>query len=297
MSPARYEPWEAAYSVFRRCQINGTWACVLGELRVEADADGVIVGGSARPDGLPGASACRRCPQKGDHDPGWTCANYLAAEPYDRALGRSRGGLSTKLHLAVAGSGHVLAVTVTGGQRGGAPQFTRLVDRIRVARTSGGRTHTRPSRVIADPACSSRVIRACLRRLQIPHTIPGNRNWAGHRLRQARQVVARPALTASSASAGKKSGAGSGCSSRRAAVSSAVPCRYHVAFGGSYSSPSRLFIVSSVGQGGPSCNACRNSSPKRLPFGNWSPSSQRHAATIARTSCRHSSSSSWSMLG
>ncbi|WP_353051484.1 IS5 family transposase [Streptomyces sp. RTGN2] len=182
--PGRYEPWEAAYSVFRRCQINGTWACVLGELQVEADADGVIVGGSARPDGLPGASACRRCPQKGDHDPGWTRANYLAAEPYDRALGRSRGGLSTKLHLAVAGSGHVLAVTVTGGQRGGALQFTRLMYRIRVARTSGGRTHSRPSRVIADPACSSRVIRACLRRLQIPHTIPGAHNWAGHRLRR-----------------------------------------------------------------------------------------------------------------
>ncbi|WP_435863737.1 transposase [Streptomyces microflavus] len=85
-----------------------------------------------------------------------------------------------------------MAVTVTGGQRGNAPQFTRLMDRIRVARTDGGRQRTRPSRVIADRAYSSRAIRAYLRRRQIPHTIPEKRDQAGHRLRRG-SAGGRPA--------------------------------------------------------------------------------------------------------
>jgi len=76
-----------------------------------------------------------------------------------------------------------------------------------------------------------------------------------------------------------------------------APCRSDAIRGVFYRPPSRLLIVSSVGQGGPSCSARSNSSPNRLPFGNWSPRSQRHAATIARTSCRHSSSSPWSTFG
>lgn len=72
----------------------------------------------------------------------------------------------------------------------------------------------------------------------------------------------------------------------------------HDGVGGTYSGPpSRLVTVSSVGHGGPSRSTRRHSSPKRLPCGNWSPSSQRHAATIAITSCRHSSSSPWSTPG
>ncbi|MFF4364357.1 IS5 family transposase [Streptomyces sp. NPDC001604] len=183
--PGRYGPWETAYSVFRRWQIDGTWARVLQELQVKADADGVIEwevsvdstvcrahqhAAGARKRGLPIRAG--------------RVLAYLAAEPDDHALGRSRGGLTTKLHLAADASGHVLAVTVTGGQRGDAPQFTRLVDKIRVARTDGGRPRTRPSRVIADRAYSSRAIRVYLRRRQIPHTIPEKRDQAGHRLRR-----------------------------------------------------------------------------------------------------------------
>lgn len=40
--PDRYGPWETVYSVFRRWQIDGTWARVLSGLQAKADADGVI---------------------------------------------------------------------------------------------------------------------------------------------------------------------------------------------------------------------------------------------------------------
>ncbi|MFD9427737.1 transposase, partial [Streptomyces sp. NPDC060054] len=40
--PERYGPWETAYAVFRRWQIDETWARVLKKLQVKADADGII---------------------------------------------------------------------------------------------------------------------------------------------------------------------------------------------------------------------------------------------------------------
>ncbi|MFF4948823.1 IS5 family transposase [Streptomyces chattanoogensis] len=40
--PARYGPWETLYSVFRRWQIDDTWARILAKLQVKADAAGHI---------------------------------------------------------------------------------------------------------------------------------------------------------------------------------------------------------------------------------------------------------------
>ena len=39
----------------------------------------------------------------------------------DQAIGRSRGGLSTKIHLAVRGLGCPIRITLTAGQRGDCP--------------------------------------------------------------------------------------------------------------------------------------------------------------------------------
>ncbi|MGI5484962.1 transposase [Streptomyces lavendofoliae] len=88
----------------------------------------------------------------------------MASEPADHAIGRSRGGLTTTIHLAVDSSFHVLAAVVTAGQRGDAPLFTEVMNRIRVPRPGGGRPRTRPVHVLADRAYSSREIREYLRR-------------------------------------------------------------------------------------------------------------------------------------
>lgn len=40
--PERYGPWETAYTLFRRWQIDGTWARILKKLQVQADAAGHI---------------------------------------------------------------------------------------------------------------------------------------------------------------------------------------------------------------------------------------------------------------
>ncbi|XMN11312.1 IS5 family transposase [Streptomyces griseobrunneus] len=108
-------------------------------------------------------------------------------EPADHALGRSRGGLSTKVHLAADGRARPLAFTVTAGQAGDAQAFETVMARIRVPRTGPGRPRTRPDAVLADRAYSSRVIRAHLRRRGIRAVIPQPSDQIGNRLRRGRQ--------------------------------------------------------------------------------------------------------------
>lgn len=129
-------------------------------------------------------------------------------EPADHALGRSRGGLSTKVHLAADGRARPLAFTVTAGQAGDAPAFETVMSRIRVPRRGPGRPRTRPLAVLAvlavlaDRAYSSRAIRSHLRRRGIRAVIPQpsarlrprGLQAAEHRraVHQPPQAVARP---------------------------------------------------------------------------------------------------------
>ena len=55
----------------------------------------------------------------------------------EEALGRSRGGLSTKVHLACDGKGRPLSVVLTPGQRHSSTQLGNVLDGIRVPRPSG----------------------------------------------------------------------------------------------------------------------------------------------------------------
>lgn len=114
---------------------DGTWERILASVPASADADGVIrldrVGGLHR---HPGPPAPRRSSQKGAAG---------RDEPVDHALGRSRGGLSTKVHLAADRRARPLAFTVTAGQAGDAPAFETVMARIRVTRTGLGRPRAR----------------------------------------------------------------------------------------------------------------------------------------------------------
>ena len=46
----------------------------------------------------------------------------------DQAIGRSRGGLSTKIHMAVRGLGCPVRFMLTAGQKGDAPQAAALIE-------------------------------------------------------------------------------------------------------------------------------------------------------------------------
>jgi transposase len=107
-----------------------------------------------------------------------------AVEPSDHAIGRSRGGLTTKVHLASDGQGRPLALHVTAGNVNDTTELGALLDRIRVARPDPGRPRTRPDRLVADKGYSSRPNRQMLRRRGIKVTIPERDDQLGHRRRR-----------------------------------------------------------------------------------------------------------------
>ena len=89
-----------------------------------------------------------------------------------QALGRSGGGLTTKIHLAVDGRGLPLSVVLTPGNVNGCTTFSTVLSAIAVPRSGPGRPRCRPDRVITDQAYSSTAIRRSLRRRGIAATIP-----------------------------------------------------------------------------------------------------------------------------
>ncbi len=110
-------------------------------------------------------------------------AGAVAACPGE-GLGRSRGGLTTKLHLAADGRGRPLTIRLTEGQAGDNPQLLPLLDGLCWRTGRPGRPRTRPGRLVADKAYSHPSTRAALRRRGIRHTIPeraDQKEWRARR--------------------------------------------------------------------------------------------------------------------
>ena len=78
------------------------------------------------------------------------------------AIGRSRGGLSTKIHMAVRGLGCPVRFTLTAGQKGDAPQAADLIDGL-------------PAKVVmADTAYDSDALRRAIADKDALAVIPNN---------------------------------------------------------------------------------------------------------------------------
>jgi transposase len=98
--PVEYGPWSRICDLFRRWQWDGTWHRVLTQLQALADARNAITW-----DLSVDSTVCRAhqhaagARKQGDlqkEPPGG-----VFTEPVDHGLGRSRGGFTTKVHLAV----------------------------------------------------------------------------------------------------------------------------------------------------------------------------------------------------
>lgn len=97
--------------------------------------------------------------------------------PTREALGRSRGGLSTKIHLAADTRCRPISRATTGGHRHDSIAFEQVMSAIRIPRPAGrGRPRSRPGRVLADKAYSASTIRDPLRRRRIRAVIPAKAN-------------------------------------------------------------------------------------------------------------------------
>jgi transposase len=87
-------------------------------------------------------------------------------------LGRSRGGLTTKIHLLADTRCRPLTTVTTAGQRHDSLAFELVMDKVRVLRPGRGRPRRRPDELLADKAYSNKAIRDHLRDRGIRAAIP-----------------------------------------------------------------------------------------------------------------------------
>jgi transposase len=99
------------------------------------------------------------------------------------ALGRSRGGLSTKVHLVADRRCRPIARILTPGQHGDCPRFIPLLESIRIRRRGVGRPRKRPGLAMADKAYSSKANRRYLRKRGIKAVIPVKKDQQANRLK------------------------------------------------------------------------------------------------------------------
>lgn len=105
-------------------------------------------------------------------------------EPAGHGIGRSRGGLSTKIHFAVDGAGRPLSIVVTGGQRHDGAMLPEVLGAIRVPRLGPGAARTRPDTLLADRGYTSAGNRQYLRARGIGAVIPQKSNEIAARKRK-----------------------------------------------------------------------------------------------------------------
>lgn len=108
-------------------------------------------------------------------------------EPGDHALGRSRGGLTTKAHALVDGKGRLLTLILTPGQANDSPVLPLLLNELSVPRRGRGRPRTRPTHLRGDKAYSSHSHRNLLRRRGISAVIPERSDQAANRKRRGQK--------------------------------------------------------------------------------------------------------------
>ncbi|MFC0557380.1 IS5 family transposase, partial [Planotetraspora thailandica] len=182
--PERYGPWQTCYERFKRWDEDGTWARLLEQMQVKDDSVGNVEwtvsidstiarahqhAAGARKKGMAAGRSIRRTRKSG------------------QALGRSRGGLTTKLHLITEARGLPMALHVTGGNVVDCTAFEAVMATLRIGRPTGGRPRTRPDVLLGDKGYSSRQIRTYLRRRGIKAVIPERRDQLANRVRKGNQ--------------------------------------------------------------------------------------------------------------
>ncbi|MFJ8295346.1 IS5 family transposase [Streptomyces sp. NPDC094447] len=179
----RIGSWKTVYERHRRWWADGTWDRILRAIQADADLAGRTDWSMVSVD----STSCRahqHAAGPGKQKPRIPKRRTPRHHRYDEGLGRSRGGLTCKVHLAGEGGCRPMAFLVTPGQWGDAPQSIEVLERIAVPRPQGGRPRTRPDRLGGDKAYSSRRNRRYLRRRQIKHTIPEPKDQRANRTRR-----------------------------------------------------------------------------------------------------------------
>jgi len=142
--PVELGLWNSVYQRFARWSRKGVWHRLFAQLAGDADFEEVFID-----------STIVRAHQH---------AAGAAKKSGDQALGRSRGGLGTKIHALVDGLGCLARFRLTGGEAGDSPQALPLL------------LDLNPGSVSADKAYDSDVIVEYLHAANIEVVIPPKSN-------------------------------------------------------------------------------------------------------------------------
>jgi transposase len=102
----------------------------------------------------------------------------VADEPSDHALGRSKGGFGTKLHVLCDASGWLLAVVLTAGQVHETQAFETLLESVSI-KSIRGPAKRRAKKLAGDKGYSSNGVRDWLKQRHIESVIPYRSNEQG----------------------------------------------------------------------------------------------------------------------
>jgi transposase len=116
-------------------------------------------------------------------DPGAACGRWRAKkggpaqEPADHALGRSRGGWGSKLHLTCDARGTITAFRLTAGQIQECTQAIALLESVHIGR------RRRPRHLAGDRAYATRAARQWGQQHHVQLSIPERVDHVRHRWR------------------------------------------------------------------------------------------------------------------
>ena len=134
--PRRYGSWKTVSNRFYRWRKAGIWQRVLAAVQQRANTAGQVEWQTHHVD-----STVIRAHQH--------AAGAKGGQAHE-ALGRSRGGFTTKLHLRVDGHGKPLVMLLTPGERHDSQALVPLLEAGAIKRMGRGRPRSRPKRVVGD---------------------------------------------------------------------------------------------------------------------------------------------------
>jgi len=175
--PERYGKWNSVYTRFNHWRKDGTWTRVFSALLDERDAQGRLdhdlwcIDGTIVRAARAAGGARRHNRHRPRLDEGLPTQ---VEEPQDHALGYSRGGFSTKIHLLCDSQGTVVGIHLTAGQRHESRAFEPTMHRVYLHRRRGCRRW--PRRLAGDKGYSYPHIWRWLRRRHIERVIPTRKN-------------------------------------------------------------------------------------------------------------------------
>jgi len=144
--PGAFGSWGKVYKRFNAWCATGKWLKVFQALVVEPDLEWVFIDGSYA--------------KAHQHSAG-------AAGAQEQAIGKSRAGNTSKIHLAVDAFGWPVAFEITGGQTNDCTQAPVLIEKLPEGQT-----------FIGDKGYDSQTIRECIERQGAKAVIPRRRNSA-----------------------------------------------------------------------------------------------------------------------